>query len=193
MIADEPGRFCRQGAVVATWRTYRGRKLGPYYRLAFRRDGRQCSVYLGRCRELAERVRAAIDKLRVPLHHVRQIARMRAAVKASLRREKLRLDGQLRKLGLYLKGFETRGWRTVEPAISAAAANFRRLVGITHRPGTVMVSVPLLRRSSACGNLTEKHCFCEAVAHRRLTALRSIDSIHPHVGRKARGERYGGD
>jgi hypothetical protein len=53
---------------------------------------------------------------------------MRAAVKASLRREKARLDRQLRKLGLYLKGFETRGWRTALPTIAAAAACFRRRV-----------------------------------------------------------------
>ena len=118
LIAAESDRFRRQGAVIASWRTYRGRKLGPYYRLAYRCDGRQCSVYLGRCRKLAERVRAAIEKLREPLHRARQIARMRAAVKASLRREKTRLDLQLRKLGLYLKGFETRGWRTALPAMA---------------------------------------------------------------------------
>jgi hypothetical protein len=129
MIEAEPARFGRQGAVVASWRTYRGRKLGPYYRLAYRRDGRQRSVYLGRCRELANRVRAAIEELRESLRRARQIARMRAAVKASLRREKARLDRQLRKLGLYLKGFETRGWRTALSAIAAAAVNFRRRVG----------------------------------------------------------------
>jgi hypothetical protein len=129
LIAAEPGRFRRQGVVVAGWRTYRGRKLGPYYRLAFRRDARQCSVYLGRCRELADRVRAALKRLREPLRRARQIARMRAAVKASLRREKLRLEGQLRKFGLYLKGFETRGWRTADPAMAAAAACIRRRVG----------------------------------------------------------------
>ncbi len=39
--------FSRQGTVIATWRDYHGRKLGPYYRLAWRDSGRQCSLYLG--------------------------------------------------------------------------------------------------------------------------------------------------
>ena len=41
-------RFAHQGAVVASWQTYRGRRLGPYYWLAFRDSGRQRSIYLGR-------------------------------------------------------------------------------------------------------------------------------------------------
>ncbi len=33
--------MARQGTVVATWRTRQGRKVGPYYRLAWREAGRQ--------------------------------------------------------------------------------------------------------------------------------------------------------
>ncbi len=47
LLADHPDRFARQGAVVASWRTYRGRRLGPYYRLAWRENRRQRSIYLG--------------------------------------------------------------------------------------------------------------------------------------------------
>ena len=48
MIRGRPDLFIRQGAVVAAWRTYRKRKLGPYYHLVFRDEGRQKSIYLGR-------------------------------------------------------------------------------------------------------------------------------------------------
>ena len=109
LIASQPALFRRQGSVAASWREYRGRKLGPYYRLAYRHGGRQCSVYLGRAGKLVEQVRAALRRLQGPLSRLRTLARFRARIKASLRREKLRLDGHLRRFGLYLKGFETRG------------------------------------------------------------------------------------
>jgi len=48
LIASQPALFQRQGSVVAGWRNYRGRRLGPYHRLAYRHRGRQCSIYLGR-------------------------------------------------------------------------------------------------------------------------------------------------
>ena len=44
-----------QGAVVATWRTQRGRTSGPFYRLAYRQGGRQRSIYLGRSALLARK------------------------------------------------------------------------------------------------------------------------------------------
>ena len=36
-----------QGTVTASWREYQGRRLGPFYRLAYREGNRQRSVYLG--------------------------------------------------------------------------------------------------------------------------------------------------
>jgi len=33
--------FANQGTVAATWRTYRGKRLGPYFQLAYRDRGRQ--------------------------------------------------------------------------------------------------------------------------------------------------------
>ncbi len=46
--------FRRQGAIVTTWRFRGPRKLGPYFRLAYRADGRQQSIYLGACSKLVE-------------------------------------------------------------------------------------------------------------------------------------------
>ena len=56
-VMAEPRRFARQGSVVASWRVYAGRRLGPYLRLAYREGRRQRSIYLGRCAELVRRVR----------------------------------------------------------------------------------------------------------------------------------------
>ena len=47
LVRAQLGVFSRQGAIVATWREHQGRKLGPYYRLAWREEGRQRSRYLG--------------------------------------------------------------------------------------------------------------------------------------------------
>jgi len=40
--------FARQGSAAAAWRRRGTRTYGPYYRLNYREDGRQQSVYLGR-------------------------------------------------------------------------------------------------------------------------------------------------
>ena len=42
-LLQHPQRFATQGSVAATWRTYRGRRLGPYFQLIYRRDGRKRS------------------------------------------------------------------------------------------------------------------------------------------------------
>jgi len=112
LIASRPTLFARQGAVVATWRKYRGRRLGPYFRLAYREAGRQCSVYLGRASRVVEAVRARLAELQRPLKRSRIYRQARAQIKASLGPVKRELDRRLRRVGLYMKGFEVRGWRT---------------------------------------------------------------------------------
>jgi len=129
LIASQPRLFQGQGSVVAGWRRYRGRRLGPYYRLVYRHRGRQCSVYLGRSGELAERVRAALKQLQAPLRRFREFARVRARIKASLRRERAWLDAELRKSGLYLKGFEPRGWRQLVATLREGPRDDGRAVG----------------------------------------------------------------
>ena len=111
LIGLRPAAFARQGSVVATWRSYGGRKLGPYYRLVYREEGRQRTVYLGRAGELVDRVRAALAKLQRPIRERRRLARIGGQVRVALRREKARLGMILRRWGLYLKGFELRGGR----------------------------------------------------------------------------------
>ncbi len=101
-----------QGVVVGSYRLYRGRRLGPFFRVAFRVDGRQRSIYLGKDPALAEEVRGLLARLQAPLERHRGLRRQRDAAKASLRRAKIRLEQQLARVGLGLKGYEVRGWRT---------------------------------------------------------------------------------
>ena len=88
--------FATQGTVVSGWRTYRGRRLGPYFRVAYRDGGRQRSIYLGRCMELARRVRELLARLQRNNRRRRLFARLKAQVRASLRRAKARLSELLR-------------------------------------------------------------------------------------------------
>ncbi len=85
---------------------------GPYYRLAYREDGRQRSVYLGREGPLVDEVRRLLADLQRPLQQRRAINRLRRQVSAALTAQKRRVDALLRPLGLRLKGLEVRGWRT---------------------------------------------------------------------------------
>lgn len=110
-LLQHPALFATQGTVVATWRVYRGRRLGPYFQIAYRRAGRQRAIYVGRSEELAQRVRRLLDRLQ-GLHRGRQVSkRLQAQVRASLRRTKAQLRGLLAVWGIKLKGFEFRGVR----------------------------------------------------------------------------------
>lgn len=103
--------FAAQGSIVASWRTYRGRRLGPYYRLAYREAGRQCSLYLGRSLELLESVRQTLASFQRSLRERQVFRRLRSAARKALRTSKARLRQQLAAVGIRLKGLEFRGVR----------------------------------------------------------------------------------
>jgi hypothetical protein len=103
--------MARQGTVVTTWRTRQGRKVGPYYRLAWREDGRQKSLYLGCSTELAQTVRQMLADLQRPLRVDRSFQAARKQGWAALRAHKIVLARELARYGLYLHGWEVRGWR----------------------------------------------------------------------------------
>jgi hypothetical protein len=121
ILAARPDLFSRQGSVVASWRRRGTRIYGPYYRLAYRDAGRQKSIYLG-CEDaapvartapsLVEEVRRRLALRQTPRRRCRILDRLRRHISAALRIQKTKLNIQLRPLGLYLKGFEVRGWRT---------------------------------------------------------------------------------
>ena len=117
LLEAAPCRFARQGSVVATWRYYQARKLGPYYRLVYREEGRQRSVYLGRSGELVRQVRERLAQLQAYRNLRRVLRRSAEQTRASLRRVRADLDRRLRSWGLRLKGWEIRGWRNSPHAL----------------------------------------------------------------------------
>jgi len=105
--------FEHQGSVVESWRWRRGRRRGPYYRLAYHDElGRQRSVYLGADAGLASAVRQALVELHAPQRERHWIKELRRDLRRGLRHARVAMDVELQALGLYCKGAEIRGWRT---------------------------------------------------------------------------------
>lgn len=100
--------LAESGTLEATWRTYRGRRLGPYFRLAYRRRGRRKSIYVGRSAELAGRLRQLLAALRAPAEERRQLRRLRAAARRALGTQKAAWQAALARHGLVAKGYEIR-------------------------------------------------------------------------------------
>ncbi len=112
LLRNHPERFTRQGSIVATWRTYRGRRLGPYYRLVWRENGRQRTLYLGRQGPIVDEVRRLLGIIQAPTRLQRIIRKRRAGFRREvLRPLKRYLDETFLVYGggLYLKGWELRG------------------------------------------------------------------------------------
>ena len=112
LLRNHPERFTRQGSVAAAWRTYRGRRLGPYYRLVWREDGRQRTLYLGRQCPLVDEVRRLLAQIQGQARFQREVRLQRARFRREfLRPLKRYLDEAFLTYGggLYLKGWELRG------------------------------------------------------------------------------------
>ncbi len=122
----------RQGEVVAAWRTYRGKRLGPYWRLTYRRSGPSHWLYLARDEDLVQEVRRLLEQWQKPMRDERQWTAMRKASKRALRVAKVRWTEELARVGLRLQDYEVRGWRkpglrpgastSVAPVLNSSAA-----------------------------------------------------------------------
>jgi hypothetical protein len=111
----------RQGTVVSSFRRRGGRKIGPYYRLAFR-DGRvQRSLYLGDDMALVKEVRAALEALQRPRRARHALRRQKKAIRKALAQCRAELEGELARRGWWLKGSEIRGWCTPRPQVSVTS------------------------------------------------------------------------
>ena len=128
--------FKNCGSVVAGYRTRGSNRYGPYYRVAYRIAGRQCSIYLGRCKELADRARALLARLQQPRDYCRMCRKADRQRRATLKQVIRRWQQTIRAYGLDLRGCEIRGWRRLgiprydkttpyTAAQKAAAAIFR--------------------------------------------------------------------
>mgnify|MGYP001822381307 CR=1 FL=1 len=119
--------FATQGSVVATWRVYRNRRLGPYFQVVYRQAVGQRDIYIGRSQELADRLRRLLDQFQGAHRERRLFKRLQTQARASLRRAKAQLKELLALRGIEMKGFEFRGVRRalpllpIRPAPSAAA------------------------------------------------------------------------
>jgi hypothetical protein len=110
-MTDHESLLRQQGTVVESWRWHKGRRLGPYYRLTYRLEGRQRSVYLGSDPQFAQEVREALQELQSSLRQQRRFQQQRKALRRELARRRAVWNHELLGIGLYLKGSEIRGWR----------------------------------------------------------------------------------
>ncbi|HEV3084535.1 MAG TPA: hypothetical protein VGY66_32530 [Gemmataceae bacterium] len=103
--------FSRSGSVQKSWRYYHGHRQGPFFRLAFRVERKQRSLYLGRSPRLAAEVHKVLEQLQAPRREQRALARQQVQVRVAFRLHKRVFDQELQKIGLFLKGNEIRGRR----------------------------------------------------------------------------------
>ena len=103
--------FAQGGSVVASYRTRGTLRYGPYYRVAYRTAGRQCSIYLGRCKQLADRARELLSKIQHPRDFRRLCRRADRQRRATLKQVIRRWQQTIRAYGLDVRGCEVRGWR----------------------------------------------------------------------------------
>ena len=138
-IEEHREQFARQGCVVASYRKVGERTNGPYFRLAFRVEGRQHSLYIGRDPQAAEAVRTALNQLHA--HRRRQLLfdKWERDARRTLRLAKLQADFHVRPLGLRFHGFEIRGWRR-NPIFSAIPWGSRR------KPQPISLAIRFQRR-----------------------------------------------
>lgn len=119
--ADRTALGC-QGFVATEYRTRHGRRWGPYFRLHWRRDGRQHVRYLGCDATRAQAVRAVLADLHRPQALARELAQLQQRARARLRRIKTLLQPQLDAQGFHLHGYVARQARPPSPPIPASTS-----------------------------------------------------------------------
>jgi hypothetical protein len=138
--------FAHQGAIVASWKTYRGRKLGPYYRLAYRANGRQRSIYLGKSKILLRQVRRLLEKLQKTAKTKRILHQAQKAAQTALKIHMAQFRIDLLRVGLHLRGFAVRGWRRFRalraPHAPRKGGSFLRRLSVPLRPDLLLYPSP---------------------------------------------------
>ncbi len=101
--------LAEQGTLVASWKTHQGKRLGPYYRLAYRVDGKQKSIYLGSSEWLVAQVRELLASLQAVLREHRTMERLKLEARQTLLENKRNLADLLHAtMNATLKGWEFR-------------------------------------------------------------------------------------
>lgn len=114
-LEEHASLLSRQGSIIETWRFRNGRRLGPYFRLSFRDQRRQRSLYLGTDQAMISKVVQHLKALQSTVRLDRQLNRTRAALRRELTRAHQAVDAALQGTGLHRKGNEVRGWRCAVP------------------------------------------------------------------------------
>src|SRR4051794_25039314 len=107
------GELAVRGSIVASYRNYKNRRLGPYYRLTVR-DGRgvQRSVFLGSAADARLAVaRQRLAELQAPAKEQKSVWGARRVLGRAARQKLQAFDAELAKIGLRRQGNEIRGWR----------------------------------------------------------------------------------
>ena len=105
--------FARCGSVVATYRTHGAKRYGPYFCVAYRAAGRQCSIDVGRCNQLADRARELLAHFQQPRDNCRLYRKAKRERHVTLNRVLRHWQQTLCVYGLDLHGCEVRGWRAL--------------------------------------------------------------------------------
>ena len=112
-IRQNASLFDRVGSVVATYRSRDGRRFGPYYRLIYRQNQRQRSLYLGPSEQLAGQVRELLAELQQRRNHLRLCRRAERLRMATLLQIKREFQQVARLYGLRTNGWSVRGLRAL--------------------------------------------------------------------------------
>lgn len=111
-----------QGSVVATYRRRGDRRLGPYFKLTCRSAGRQVAVYVGDEEVLVTYVRERLATLQHFKRERRRSNKIRRVVRRHARANRLAMEAEFAKPGLYRKGHEIRGWRSASARAAMSAS-----------------------------------------------------------------------
>jgi hypothetical protein len=123
-FAQHRAALARQGAVVETWRTSKGRRLGPYFRLDVRdEEGFKKALYLGKVEDpLVAEVRARLAQLQQPLREQQQFAQARKIFRRAQKAALATVASELEKRGLRLQGLEVRGFASLKRELTRTAS-----------------------------------------------------------------------
>jgi hypothetical protein len=108
--------FCRQdhaalarnGFVAVEYRWRGGRRWGPYYKLRWRRAGRQRTRYLGANPARCEQVRRELALLQAPLRQARLAAQLLLEARGHLRSLRQELTAPMAARGKQFHGYAVR-------------------------------------------------------------------------------------
>ncbi len=116
------------GHLESYWKTYRGKRLGPYYKVVFWDAGRRKSIYFGRNEDLAKWVRELLARLQHEHRQRTYLRQLRNKIRRALRHEKAKLGEMLAPRGFRMKGYafhlcRAKASNPVPPSISSMSAD----------------------------------------------------------------------